>query len=234
MLAIASRDLGIYALEQSAGPRFLRSDERNYGTVRFSRDGQTVLVITGTGMIETIDTHSGATRLRVCCSTIYGEVTFTPDGQAIANAGHWPSLWDAHSGQLIAQLTRNRQFYTFRPIAFDGSRGTMLMGSQDGRVYAWDLTTRQLVAISAPQSEYVDTLTVSTTGWVVYAGLGKMLRLWNPQTGQERSFPAARPTSNLILGLDGTSIIFGTADGGIEFWDVGTGQRLSATKVPGS
>ena len=234
VLAIASRDLGIYALEQSAGPRFLRSDERNYGTVRFSRDGQTVLVITGTGMIETIDTHSGATRLRVCCSTIYGEVTFTPDGQAIANAGHWPSLWDAHSGQLIAQLTRNRQFYTFRPIAFDGSRGTMLMGSQDGRVYAWDLTTRQLVAISAPQSEYVDTLTVSTTGWVVYAGLGKMLRLWNPQTGQERSFPAARPTSNLILGLDGTSIIFGTADGGIEFWDVGTGQRLSATKVPGS
>jgi WD40 repeat protein len=108
------------------------------------------------------------------------------------------------------------------------------MGSQDGRVYTWDLSTRQLVAISPPQSEYVDTLTVSATGWVVYAGFGKTLRLWNPQTGQERSFSVARPTSNLIIGPDGTSIIFGTANGGIESWDVGKGQRLSATKVPGS
>jgi WD40 repeat protein len=234
LLAIAGRDLGIYAPEQSSGPRLLRSDERNYGTVRFSHDGQTILVITGTGMIETIDTHSGATRLQVCCSTIYGEVAFSLDGQAIANAGHWPSLWDARSGQLIARLTKERQFYTFRPIAFDGSLSAILMGSQDGRVYAWDLTTTQLVAVSAAQSEYVDTLAVSATGWVVYAGFGKMLRLWNPQTAQERSFPAARPTSNLIIGQDGKSIIFGTADGGIESWDVGTGQRLSATKVPGS
>jgi WD40 repeat protein len=61
LLAIAGRDLGIYAPEQSAGPRLLRSDERNYGTVRFSRDGQTVLVINGPGVIETIDRHSGAT-----------------------------------------------------------------------------------------------------------------------------------------------------------------------------
>jgi WD40 repeat protein len=174
LLAIAGRDLGTYDLERSAALGLLRSDERNYGTVRFSRDGQTVLVITGTAVIETLDAHSGATRLKVCCSSIYGEVTFTPDGQAIANAGHWPSIWDARSGQLVGRLTTNRQFYTFRPIAFDGARGTILMGSQDGRVYVWDLTTKQLIAVSAPQSEYVDTLAVSSTGWVVYAGFGSV------------------------------------------------------------
>ncbi len=233
LLAIAGRDLGIYAPEQSAGPWLIRSDEKNYGTVRFSREGQTILFITGTGVIETADTHSGAKRLQICCSSIYGEVAFTLDGQAIANAGHWPRLWDSRSGQLIARLTEDRQFSTFGPIAFDKSRGTILMGSQDGKVYDWDLTTRQLVAISAPQSDYVDTLAVSATGWVAYAGFGKTLRLWNPQTGQERSFAAARPASNLILRPDGTSIIFGTVDGGIESWDVGTGQRLSAMKVPG-
>ncbi len=47
LLAIAGKDLGLYSLHPSAAPRFLRSDGRNYGTVRFSRDGQTVLVITG-------------------------------------------------------------------------------------------------------------------------------------------------------------------------------------------
>jgi WD40 repeat protein len=139
VLAIASGDLGIYAPAESAAPRLLRSDGRNYGSVRFSRDAQTLLVVTGAGVIETIDALSGALRLEVCCSSIYGEVTFTPNGEAIVNAGHWPSLWDAHSGQLLGRLTKNKEFYTFRSIAFDASRGAVLMGSQDGRVYAWDL-----------------------------------------------------------------------------------------------
>jgi WD40 repeat protein len=135
VLAIAGKDLAIYNLEHSAALGLLRSDERNYGTVRFTKDGETVLVITGKAEIETLDTRSGATRLKVCCSSIYGEVTFTPDGMAIGNAGHWPSVWDARSGQLLGRFTTSRQFYTFRPIAFDGARRTILMGSQDGRVY---------------------------------------------------------------------------------------------------
>ena len=104
------------------------------------------------------------------------------------------------------------------------AHGTILMGSQDGRVYIWDLTTKQLVAISPAQSDYVDTLAVSAAGWVVYASFGKALRLWNPQTGQQRSLPTALPTSNLILGPDGTSVIFGTAEGGIEYWDTRPGE----------
>jgi WD40 repeat protein len=64
--------------------------------------------------------------------------------------------------------------------------------------------------------------------------LKKDMQLWNPDTGQRRSLPTARPTSNLGLGPDGASIIFGTADGNIEFWDVRTEQRLRAMKIPGT
>jgi WD40 repeat protein len=234
VLAIASGDLGMYAPAESARPRLLRSDHENYGSVRFSQDGQNLLVVTGAAVIETLDAHSGALRLKVCCSSIYGEVTFTPDGEAIANAGHWPSLWDARSGELLGRLTTHREFETFRPIAFDDRRGTILMGSQDGRVYAWNLSKRQLVAISPPQSAYVDTLAASTTGWVVFAGFGKSVELWNPDTGQRRSWTAARPTSNLVLGPDGTSIIFGTANGTVEFWDIKTEQRIRALKISGT
>lgn len=233
VLAIASRDLGLYAPAESAVPRLLRSDDKNYGTVRFSRDGQTLLVVTGAGFIETIDRRSGALQLRVCCSSIYGDVAFTPDGQAIASAGHWPSLWEVRSGKLAGRLTADRQFMTFRPIGFDTSQGTILMGSQDGRVYAWDLKDKQLVARSAAQPAYIDTLAVSSTGWAVFAGFGSTVQLWNPATGQRRTLPAARPTSNLVVGADGTAIIFGTADGEIEFWDIRTEQRISAKKVPG-
>ena len=213
LLAVAGKDLVLYPLEQPAAPRRLRSDGRNYGTVRFSRDGETVLVVTGAGTIELLDARSGATRLTICCSTVYGEVAFTPDERSIVNAGHWPGLWDSRSGQLIARLTKDRQFHAFGPIAFDPPHGTILMGSQDGRVYCWDLTTRQLIAMSPAHAEYVNMIAISSMGLVAYAGFGGPVRLWNPRSGEERSLTAAHPTSNLALGPNGASIMFGTADG---------------------
>jgi WD40 repeat protein len=234
LLAIASEDLGLYTPATSAAPRLLRSDHANYGSARFSLDGQDLLVITGNAVIETIDAHSGAVRLKVCCSSIYGDAVFTPDGQEIANAGHWPRLWDARSGRLVAPLAANREISTLRPITFDASRDAILMGSQDGRVYAWDLKTKRRIAVSPPQPAYVDTIAVSTNGWIIFAGFGRDVQLWNPDTSQRRSLPAAaRPTSNLVLGPDGTSIIFGTADGAIESWDVTAEQRLRSMRIPG-
>ena len=233
LLVIASSDLGIYAPEESVPPRLLRSDKRNYGTVRFSSDGQTLLVITAKGTIETLDLQSGITRLTLCCSTIYGDVGFSPDGQTIVNAGHWPRIWDAHSGKLLGWLTKKREFHTFRPIAFDTAHDLVLMGSQDGRVYAWSLTTRQIFAMSHPHSEYVDTIAILAKGWIAYAGFDKVVRLWNPYTGQEHSLAMAHPTSNLIVGPEGNSVIFGTAQGEVEFWDVeAEGKRLRAIAIP--
>ena len=220
VLAIASEDLGIYAPAASTASRLLRSDHANYGSARFSLDGQEILVITGNALIETIDARSGAVRLKVCCSSIYGDAVFTPDGQEIANAGHWPRLWDARSGRLVAPLTANREISAFRPITFDASRDAILMGSQDGRVYAWNLKTKRRIAVSPPQPAYVDTIAVLTNGWIAFAGFGRDVQLWNPDTGQRRPLAAARPTSNLVPAPDGTSIIFGTAGGTIEYWDV--------------
>ena len=234
LLAIAGKDLVLYPLEQPAAPRRLRSDGRNYGTVRFSHDGQTVLVVTGAGAIEMLDAWSGATRLNICCSTVYGEVAFTPDERSIVNAGHWPGLWDSRSGQLIARFTKDRQFHAFGPIALDQPHGTVLMGSQDGRVYCWDLTTRQLTAMSPAHAEYVNTVAVSSTGVVAYAGFGGTVRLWNPRTGQEQSLAAAHPTSNLVLGPDGATIVFGTADGAIECWDTYSASQPPWAAIPPS
>ncbi len=233
VLAIASDDLGTYDLTKSTDPRLLRSDHEHYGSVRFSQDGQTLLVITAASLMETIDTQSGALRLKICCSSYYGEVVFTPDGQTIANAGHWPRLWDARSGQLVAPLAANREIGTLRPIAFDPGRDAILMGSQDGRVYVWDLKTKQRIAVSPPQPAYVDTIAVLPDGWIVFAGFGREVQLWNPDIGERRSLSGARPTSNLVLGPEGASIIFGTADGAIDYWDLTTERRVRSIKIPG-
>jgi WD40 repeat protein len=76
-------------------------------------------------------------------------------------------------------------------------------------------------------------MAVSTNGWIILAGFGRDVQLWNPDGGQRRSLPAARPTSNLVLGPDGTSIIFGTADGTIDYWDLMTERRVRSMKIPG-
>lgn len=229
-LAVAGVSLAIYSLEQATRPRLMRGDRRTFGSVRYNEDGETLLAVTGEGVIEIIDARSGMTRVRMCCSSVYGEVAFTPDGQAIVNAGHWPRLWDARSGKLLAALTANRQFETFRPIAFDLDRNTLVMGSQDGRVYAWNLTTRQLTGRSAAQPDYVDTLAVAGDGSVLFAGFGKPLRLWKPAGGNPLVWPGARPTSNLILSAGGEQVTFGTRDGTIESWDTRTGRRVTALR----
>lgn len=233
LLAIASADLGIYSSGESASVQMVRSDRANYGSARFSGDGQTLLVVTAASRIETIDAHTGALRREICCSSIYGEAAFAPDGRTIISAGHWPSLWDAASGQLIARLTGNREFLTFRPIAFDVGRDAILMGSQDGRVYSWDVRSGKRLAVSPAQRDYVDTLAVSASGWVVFAGFGTSVQLWNPKTGERRSLVSALPTSNLVLTPDGASIIFGTANGTIETWSLIMEKRVRAMGVPG-
>jgi WD40 repeat protein len=191
-----------------------------------------VLVVTGRGRIEILDRQTGATRLSICCSTVYGEVVFTPDERMIANAGHWPRLWDAHSGELVAPLTKDREIETLGPIAFDRARGTMFMGSQDGRVYCWDLATRRLVATSPAHPEYVNTIAVLNTDLIAHAGFGKTVWLWNPQTGEERSLAGAVPSSNLNSSQDGASLLFGTGDGQVELWDPQEGRRIRAMHPP--
>jgi serine/threonine-protein kinase len=232
LLAIASRDLGLYGPAKASATRLLRADHKNYRSVRFSRDGQTLLVVTGFGTIETLDAHSGALQIKVCCSSILGEVgeaAFTPDGEAIVNAGAWPGLWNARSGQFLGRLPTDRLSPTFRPIAFDAPRGLIVMGSSFG-VWAWDWKKRRLLdAVQSLPVGNVDTLTVSQAGSVIFAG--RMVARWT-ETGQILLWSAARPTSNLVLSPDGASLIFGTANGEIEFWDMGTARLIRTMKIP--
>lgn len=231
-LAAAGRDLATFDLALQSEPHYLKKDQRNYGTVRYSDDGGSLLVVTGSSAIELLDAQSGAPRFSVCCSTIDGEVAFTPDRKTVVNAGHWPRLWNSHSGQMAGQLLPTQRTYPFRSIAFDGAGATVAMGSQDGRVYVWDLPGRRLAAVSEPQTEYVDAVSMTSAGWIVYTASGKTLRLWNPATGKYRILEGAHPTSNVIPSPDGTTVLFGTATATIESWNLDTGQRLAVTQIP--
>jgi WD40 repeat protein len=201
--------------------------------VRFNSAGTELLTISGQSQIQVINLKSRAVVRTICCSSIYGEVAFGSDDVSILNAGHWPRVWDKY-GRPLAYLTKYRQDPTFGPIAIDHEKQEMFMGSQDGRVYAWDLRHYNLLARSKPHDEYVRTIAIlpAKSHEIAYAGLKTTVKLWNPETGQESELPELKPNSNLIVLPDGHSLLFGTAKGTLETWDIATrGAGTHARRV---
>ena len=231
-LAVASRHLTLYPIDPKLKQNTILDDDRNYGSVRFNDTGNNLLIIEGSGATELIDVASRTTVFRTCCSTIYGDVAFGPN-QSIYIAGHWPSIWDLPSGQMLSRLIRYREVETFRPIDFDPANGLAMMGSQDGRVYAWDLATHQLRGSSPARPGYVDTLAVlGKSGWVAYASFGKPVHLWNVHTGATREMPGAVPSSNLLFDPQLGGIIFGTAEGAVSQYQFDGRQGPRVNVIP--
>lgn len=225
-LAVANRNITLVLLQTLDVQRQIRDDDANYGTVRFSADGRSILTVNGKGAVFTIDHTAGTILPGYCCTSIWGEVDFTPDGTRVIWAGHWPGLWDLRSGTLIGRLTERRQVMTLGPIAW-GAGGTVFMGSQDGRVYQWDVEARKLLRTSPPQPGYVRSIAVlGNSGWIAYAAENGPVHLWHPETGASRAAIAARTTSNLVFDESRSRTALGTASGTVEFWDLVGGRVL--------
>ena len=227
-LAIANKNILLVPLSSEGEPRVVRADQANYGSVRFSSDGRSLLTINGQGTVMLIDVATGLVSPGYCCTSIWGDVDFSPDETRVLWAGHWPGIWDLRSGALIGRLTDARRFMTFGPIANDPEHELSYMGSQDGRVYEWNLKTRKLLGKSPPQSGYVYTVAVlGASGWVAYAAEGGPVHLWYPGSGANRIVQAARTTSNLVFDESRNQTALGTESGHVEFWDLIAGRLLS-------
>ena len=232
-LAVANRNITLISVRTSDPPMHIRQDEANYGTVRFTEDGQSILSIIGLGEIAIFDVPNGRQSLKVCCSTIYGEVAFANGDSRIVAAGHWPSIWDRESGALRNRLTATRETMTFGPIALNRSQTTVYMGSQDGRVHRWDLRTGIRRGISAALNSYVTTISVlGNSGWIAYATRGESVYLWNSTTGESKAISEAKATSNLCFDEASQLTAFGKETGEIEFWDL-PGEKCVRTLPAG-
>lgn len=230
-LAIADRSLTLMPMDPANESIVLRDDGENYGTVRFSSAGDTILTITGSGAIEILNAKSGKASMRVCCSSIGGAVAFSQDGSFFVAAGHLPRIWETRTGSLLARLTREREFMCLGPIGFLGNN--LLMGSQDGGIRVWDLRTRQSIGGSPRTSDWVDTIAVQErTGLVAYAGFGKALQVWNPETALHYSLAGIHPTSNVVFLSPDGPLIGGLVDGRIVFWDIQHGGPQATLHFP--
>lgn len=219
-LAVANRNLTMFSTANPGERLALRDDEANYGSIRFHPTTPTVLTINGKGEVMTLNLPSKQRNFSYCCTSIWGDVDFDSSGTRVIWAGHWPGISDLITNQLLGRFTKTYQEMTFGPIAIDAPQSLILMGSQDGRVYAWNSQTRELVARSRALPGYVRTIAVLDHGWLTFASTGGPIHLWNPLASKHEQLQHARPTSNLIYDAARHRTLFGNASGKIEAWDL--------------
>lgn len=117
------------------------------------------------------------------------------------------------------------------PIAFRG--GDVLMGSQDGGIRVWRLPARRSAAGPPRSPDWVDTIAVQEpSGLVAYAGIGRTLRVWNPETNLHYAVAGVQPSSNIVFSSPDGPLVVGRADGTVELWDLQRGERQKVFYLP--
>lgn len=221
-----SSGLTVQTVQEMRVPRSLRSGV-GFRSVTFPPRGRRALAVTNEGLAEWWDPESGEGAAHECCTAPEGVLAYIRDGDLIAASGAEPALWDAHSREHVGRLAGDGAPAGFGPVAFDTIRGWILMGSRDGRVYAWDAESKSLRAKSPEPAGSVESVAVlKDSPWIAFAKTSAPLHLWNPDTGEMRSLEAL-PYSNVVAGPQAGSVLFGNYAGSVELWNVETGAALT-------
>jgi len=221
-----SSGLTVQTVQEMRSPRSLRSGA-GFRSVTFPPRGKHALTVTNNGLAEWWDPESGEGSTPDCCPAPEGVLAYIRNGEVIAASGLEPVLWDAHSKKPMARLAGDGAPAGFGPVAFDAIREWILMGSRDGRVYAWDAESKSLRAKSPEPAGSVESVAaLKDSPWIAFAKTSAPLHLWNPDTGEMRSLDAL-PYSNVVAGPQAASVLFGNYAGSVELWNVETGAVLT-------
>jgi RNA polymerase sigma factor (sigma-70 family) len=156
-----------------------------------------------------------------------GPVVFSPEGDRVAtgSADREVVLWNAKSGQPVSRSRGH--VASVRCLAFspDGSR--LASGGEDASVILHDATTAtDQFHLNAQGTVW--TLVFSPDSSRLVAGAGSDILIWN----LEGDRMAVRLTGHgaavqaLLFSQDGRTLISGSEDGTIRFWDLAAGKEV--------
>jgi WD40 repeat protein len=178
-----------------------------------SFDGTIVLWNVATGQeIRTIPGHARLPSL----------VAFSPNGKVLAAGSEDGKirLWEVATGKA-KDFDFRHGTARVRAVAFSPDGKRLASAGADQTIEVSDPDTgRRLFALKEAGSEMVS-LTFSPDGKWLAGGTTKphcRLRLWNPDTGEERTFTGAGPLSGLAWHPGGQLLATGSSEGHLQFW----------------
>ncbi|PSB21391.1 hypothetical protein C7B69_15970 [filamentous cyanobacterium Phorm 46] len=158
-------------------------------------------------------------------------VAISPGGSILVSGGADKTIkvWNLKTGQVIRTLNGHSSWITAVAIAADGK---IVSGSADKTIKIWELNTGKLSKTIKSEKELssVLSLCISHDGKVIACGsTNNKITLWNLDSGQLiRSIEGHSAwIQSLSITSDHTTLISGSRDGVVKFWQSKSGEESS-------
>jgi len=164
-------------------------------------------------------------------------VAISPDGQTIVSGGldNVVKVWDRQNGTLVRNLEGHTDWVWCVGFLPDGQ--TVVSTGRDGTIRLWRLSDGALVRTMTYTGEKFTCMAITPDGQrIVVGGVLATVSVWRVSDGvMVKTFTghtAPGDVFSLTISPDGKTIISGSSDGMIKFWDIDAPVGVSAAPAP--
>ncbi|KAF9556966.1 WD40 repeat-like protein [Agrocybe pediades] len=219
------------------GP-FQAKASRICSSLAFAADDSNILFVSDTGMVHTLDAHTGS-HLAEPFDVTNKEVgtlestAISPDTSmvAVGYMGGAIYIWDIHARTTICgPLVGHSMWASDLVFSQDGKK--LISGSYDTTIRIWDVGTGNLLAGPFEgHTKAISSLALSSDGTKLISGsYDQSVRLWNVFTNENNiALPCQSVTSDVYTvawSPDGTRIASGQLDGTVAVWSAQNGEAV--------
>jgi WD40 repeat protein len=160
-------------------------------------------------------------------------VAFSPDGSTLAAADRAGTIMarEVATGKELARLTcrdESGQGASFNSIAYAPKSGVLVSADRGGMIRFWSLNGPKPFRVI--RQEGVQSVCFSPGGLLAAAGLGGLVRLYDPATGNEvRRFRGTQLSTDytvVAFARNGKWLATGGSDGKVRLWNVKSGLEV--------
>ena len=217
----------IWDLATFQGFPILRGHLESPHDLAFSPDGSWLASMDASGLVKLWSARAG--RELVSLRSVPWGLSQSWDGRlaAVVPLPYGLRIWDLHSGQVVADLGRQRRWVYASSFSPDGEH--VATGGTPGEACIWNFKTGQLVHVLRGHSNSIYAYYSPDGRRLATAGSDGVAKIWDPVSGTE--LRTLRGHQRILNGAafspDSRHLATAGNDAAVRIWDADTGECLN-------